>query len=75
MTTTEAREALADAIAARTIQVRSAEKASPRAQRAAWRAVEEADMAVRFAQVDVEMAVRRAMPDATEAEIQFESRR
>ncbi len=70
MNTNEARQNLAAAIAIRTELVATAQVLTDRKATAAWRAVEAADMDVNFAAREVEMATRRAMVDATEAQIQ-----
>ena len=74
MTTTTAREALTAAIATRTHLVQVASTLTGRKATAAWKAVEAADLEVDFAQRDVEMATRREMVGATEAEIQTAAR-
>lgn len=74
MTTTEAREALTTAIAKRTELVRTAQTLTGRKATAAWRAVEDAEMDVDFAAREVEMATRREMVGATEAQIQSAAR-
>lgn len=74
MNSNEAREALTAAIATRTALVQKAESLTGRKATAAWKAVEAANMDVDFAAREVEMATRREMPGATEAEIQTAAR-
>lgn len=70
MTTDQTRQAIADAVAARTILVNAVATATTdRKRRAASRALEAAEMDVTFATRDHEMAVRASMPGATQAEI------
>ena len=74
MTTNEARENLTAAIAKRTELVQIAQTLTGRKRTAAWVAVEDADMAVNIAAREVEIATRREMVGATEAEIQKAAR-
>ena len=74
MNTTTARQNLTAAVARRSELVAIAQTLTGRKRTAAWKAVEEADMDVDFAAREVEMATRREMPGATEAEIQTAAR-
>ena len=69
MNTTEARQNLTAAIAKRTQLVKVAEALTGRKATAAWKAVEVASWDVDLAAREVEMATRREMVGATEAEI------
>ena len=74
MNSNEARQILTAAVAARTEAVTIAQQLTGRKATAAWKVVEDRDMDVNFAAREVEMAVRREMAGATEAEIQAAAR-
>jgi glucan biosynthesis protein len=73
MNTTETRQRISEAVAARTAAARVVQTTcgthSPRKRAAARRALEAAEAAVDFAVRDHEQAVRAANPDATQAQI------
>lgn len=74
MTKTQTRQNIAAAVARRTELAQVAQTAKPRQRKAAYAALEQAEMDVDFAVRAHEMAVRASMPGATEAEIQSAAR-